>query len=115
MTVDVKQRPATTANSLFGCQYRPDPRRQLGTGREKLQIGDSVVRTITMVAEGLDGAMACVKTTDLDSANTCPDPAEIDRTFVSGEIVGTRVETMTDVPTVDGNLKFGNCDSLVEH
>ena len=108
MTVDVKQRPAAAANSPFWLpvsgltledNWAPDTK--------ELQIGDSVVRTITMVADGLDGAMLPpFGTNDLDGANTYPDPAEIDRTFVSGAIVGTRVETMTIVPTVDGNLKF---------
>jgi len=108
MTVDVKQRPAAAANSpvwlpvsglTLEDSWAPDT--------EELQIGDSVVRTITMVAEGLDGAvLPPFGTTDLDGANTYPDPAEIDRTFVSGEIVGTRVETMTIVPTVDGNLEI---------
>lgn len=108
MTVDVKQRPAAAANSpvwlpvsglTLEDNWAPDT--------EELQIGDSVVRTITMVAEGLDGAvLPPFGTTDLDGANTYPDPAEIDRTFVSGAIVGTRVETMTIVPTVDGNLEI---------
>ena len=108
MTVDVKQRPAAAANSpvwlpvsglTLEDNWAPDT--------EELQIGDSVVRTITMVAEGLDGAvLPPFGITDLDGANTYPDPAEIDRTFVSGAIVGTRVETMTIVPTVDGNLEI---------
>ena len=107
ITVDVKQRPAAAANSpvwlpvsglTLEDSWAPDT--------EELQIGDSVVRTITMVAEGLDGAvLPPFGTTDLDGANTYSDPAEIDRTFVSGAIVGTRVETMTIVPTVDGNLE----------
>jgi hypothetical protein len=108
MTVDVKQRPAAAANSpvwlpvsglTLEDSWAPDT--------DELQIGDSVVRTITMVAEGLDGAvLPPFGTTDLDGANTYPDPSEIDRTFVSGAIVGTRVETMTIVPTVDGNLEI---------
>ena len=108
MTVDVKQRPAAAANSPFWLpvsgltledNWAPDTK--------ELQIGDSVVRTITMSADGLDGAvLPPFGTTDLDGANTYPDPAEIDRTFVSGAIVGTRVETMTIVPTVDGNLEI---------
>lgn len=108
MTVDVKQRPAAAGNSpvwlpvsglTLEDSWAPDT--------EELQIGDSVVRTITMVAAGLDGAvLPPFGTTDLDGANTYPDPAEIDRTFVSGAIVGTRVETMTIVPTVDGNLEI---------
>ena len=108
ITVDVKQRPAAAGNSpvwlpvsglTLEDSWAPDT--------EELQIGDSVVRTITMVAEGLDGAvLPPFGTTDLDGANTYPDPAEIDRTFVSGAIVGTRVETMTIVPTIDGNLEI---------
>ncbi len=108
MTVDVKQRPAAAANSPFWLpvsgltledNWAPDTK--------ELQIGDSVVRTITMVADGLDGAMLPpFEAADLNGANTYPDPAEIDRTFVSGAIVGTRVETMTIVPTIDGKLEI---------
>ena len=108
MTVDVKQRPAAAANSpvwlpvsglTLEDSWAPDT-------TVELQIGDSVVRTLTMVAEGLDGSvLPPFGSTDLDGANAYPDPAEIDRTFVSGAIVGTRVETMTIVPTVDGNLE----------
>ncbi|MEC7893967.1 MAG: BatD family protein [Pseudomonadota bacterium] len=108
MTVDVKQRPAAAANSPFWLpvsgltledNWAPDTK--------ELQIGDSVARTITMVADGLDGAMLPpFEAADLNGANTYPDPAEIDRTFVSGAIVGTRVETMTIVPTIDGKLEI---------
>ena len=108
MTVDVEQRPAAAANSPFWLpvsgltledNWAPDTK--------ELQIGDSVVRTITMVADGLDGAMLPpFGAADLNGANTYPDPAEIDRTFVSGAIVGTRVETMTIVPTIDGKLEI---------
>ncbi len=108
MTVEVKQRPAAAANSPFWLpvsglsledNWAPDIK--------ELQIGDSVVRTITMVTDGLDGAvLPPFGAADLNGANTYPDPAEIDRTFVSGAIVGTRVETMTIVPTVDGNLEI---------
>ena len=68
-----------------------------------------------MVADGLDGAMLPFGAADLNGANTYPDPAEIDRTFVSGAIVGTRVETMTIVPTIDGKLEIPKLPFLVEH
>ena len=108
MTVDVKQRPPAAANSPIWIpasnltleeSWVPDT--------NELKIGDSLVRTITMVVDGLDGAvLPPFGATDLDGANTYPDPPEIDRTFVSGAIVGTRVESMTIVPTIDGDLEI---------
>ncbi len=108
MTVDVKQRPPAAANSPIWLpvsnltleeSWAPD--------NTELKIGDPLVRTITMVADGLDGAvLPPFGATSLDGANIYPDPAKIDRTFVNGAIVGTRVETMTIVPTIGGDLEI---------
>ncbi len=72
-----------------------------------LQVGDSVVRTITMVAEGLDGAvLPPFSDQEISGANIYPDPPEIDRTFVDGEIIGTRIEQTTIVATTGGTLEI---------
>ena len=108
ITIDVMERPASAASSGF---WLPVSNLTLEeTWSDELtdvQIGDSLIRTITMVAEGLDGAvLPPFSGTELIGANVYPDPSEIDRTFVDGAIVGTRVETMTIVPTESGALEI---------
>ena len=72
-----------------------------------LKIGDSAVRTITMVADGLDGAvLPQFSPTDIESLNLYADPPDIQRTFVDGSIVGSRIETMTLVPTLAGSIEI---------
>jgi len=72
-----------------------------------LRVGDSVVRTITMVADGLDGAvLPPFSPEEIDGLNVYPDPPDIQRTFVDGSIVGTRVETSTLVPTRAGDIEI---------
>ena len=108
ITIDVMERSASAASSRF---WLPVSNLTLEeTWSDELtdvQIGDSLIRTITMVAEGLDGAvLPPFGGTELIGANVYPDPSEIDRTFVDGAIVGTRVETMTIVPTESGALEI---------
>ncbi len=72
-----------------------------------LKVGDSAVRTITMVADGLDGAvLPPFSPTEIESLNLYADPPDIQRTFVDGSIVGSRVETMTLVPTLAGSIEI---------
>lgn len=104
LTIDVKERPAAAQNTAF---WLPVTSLTLEESFDRdltdLQVGDSVVRTITMVAEGLDGAvLPPFSDGDIEGANVYPDPADIDRTFVEGEIVGTRVEQSTIVAVQDG-------------
>ena len=108
ITIDVRERPAAAQSSSF---WLPVSNLSLeeswSSDLADVQIGDSLVRTITMVADGVDGAvLPPFSNAELEGANTYPDPAEIDRTFVDGAIVGTRVETMTIVPTVSGMLEI---------
>jgi len=70
-----------------------------------LRVGDSVIRTITMVADGLDGAvLPPFSPEEIEGLNNYPDPPDIQRTFVDGSIVGTRIETSTLVPTTAGEI-----------
>ena len=106
LTIDVQERPVAAQESEY---WLPVASLTLEESFDRdltgLQIGDSVVRTITMVAEGVDGAvLPPFSDVEIDGANTYPDPADIDRTFVEGEIVGTRTEQTTIVFTQAGPI-----------
>ena len=61
------------------------------TDLENLSVGDSITRTITLTADGLDGAVLPPFSPEtLDGINVYQDPASIERTYVDGSIVGTR-------------------------
>ncbi len=60
-----------------------------------------------MVADGLDGAvLPPFSASEIDGVNVYPDPPDIQRTFVEGSIVGTRVESTTMVPIVSGAIEI---------
>ncbi|MAV32037.1 MAG: hypothetical protein CMQ02_01260 [Gammaproteobacteria bacterium] len=72
-----------------------------------LKVGDSLVRTIKMTANGVDGAvLPPFSPSNIQGFNTYPDPAKIERRFVNGSIVGERIESNTLVVLEDGNLSI---------
>ena len=108
ITIDVNERPAG-AEDLDN--WLPVTNLSIGeewsAGLNDLKVGDSLVRTITLVADGLDGAVLPPFGPEEDSGiYVYPDPASIDRTYVDGSIVGTRVETSTLVPVVAGAIEI---------
>ncbi|MEX0962564.1 MAG: BatD family protein [Pseudohongiellaceae bacterium] len=108
ITIDVKERPAAMQNTTF---WLPVSNLTLeenwSTDLNDLRVGDSVVRTVTMTAEGLDGAVLPPFTdTQIAGLNLYPDPPQIDRSFVDGAIVGTRIETTSMVPTNSGSIEI---------
>lgn len=106
VSIDIKERPAAVQNSEFWLPVSGlSLEESWSTDLNELRVGDSVVRTVTMVAEGLDGAvLPPFSPTEIEGLNLYPDPADIQRTFVEGAIVGTRVETTTVVPIQEGNI-----------
>lgn len=77
------------------------------TDVENLSVGDSITRTITLTADGLDGAVLPPFSPEtLDGINVYQDPASIERTYVDGSIVGTRVESSTLVPVIAGTIEI---------
>tara|TARA_B100001939_G_scaffold169940_1_gene146607 strand:- start:180 stop:1964 length:1785 start_codon:yes stop_codon:yes gene_type:complete len=77
------------------------------TDLENLSVGDSITRTITLTADGLDGAVLPPFSPEtLDGINVYQDPASIERTYVDGSIVGTRVESSTLVPVIAGTIEI---------
>ena len=106
ITIDVLERPAA---AMADDSWLPVSNLTLeeswNTDIYNLKVGDSVVRTITMTADGLDGAvLPPFSPTEIEGLNLYPDPAEIERTFVEGAIVGTRIETTSMVPVDSGNI-----------
>ncbi|MEX2469443.1 MAG: BatD family protein [Pseudohongiellaceae bacterium] len=108
MSIDVLERPAAARNLEFWLPAQSITLEETwSTDLNDLEIGDSVVRTITMRAEGLDGAMLPPFSEDaIDGINLYNDPPEIERTFVDGSIVGTRTETATLVATRSGVIEI---------
>ncbi len=106
ISIDVKERPAAAQSTDF---WLPVAELILeenwSTDISNLKVGDSVVRTVTMTAAGLDGAvLPPFSDTEIAGVNLYPDPPRIERTFVDGAIVGTRIETTSMVPIDSGNV-----------
>ncbi len=106
ISIDVKERPLAVQNSGFWLPVTGlSLEESWSADINDLRVGDSIVRTVTMVAEGLDGAvLPPFSDTEIEGVNLYPDPPDIQRTFVEGAIVGTRVETTTVVPTQEGDI-----------
>ncbi len=107
ITIDVKERPASVPRGegwlpVTGLTLEETWSGDIGA----LKVGDSIVRTLILRAEGLDGAVLPPFSPDsIEGLNLYPDPADISRTFVDGSIVGTRVETSTYVALEAGTIE----------
>ncbi len=108
VTVDVKERPAAAqSNSMWLPVNDLTLEETWSTDLNDVRVGDSIIRTVTMSAAGLDGAVLPPFTdADIDGVNQYPEPPDIQRTFVDGSIVGTRVETVSIVPTATGDIEI---------
>lgn len=106
MTIDVKERPAAAQSLDFWLPVSSLALEESwGADPANLKVGDSVVRIITMRAAGLDGAvLPALVDSEIKGLNLYPDPAQIERTFVNGTIVGTRIETTSIVPVDSGTI-----------
>ncbi len=112
ITIEVKERPASLPRGegwlpVTGLALEETWSGDLG----ELKVGDSVVRTIVLRAEGLDGAvLPPFSPENIQGLNLYPDPADISRTFVDGSIVGTRIETSTYVALEAGVIEVPSLD-----
>lgn len=106
ITIDVKERPAAVQSTDFWLPVSAlTLEESWSTDINALKVGDSVIRTVTMTAEGLDGAvLPPFSDTEIEGLNLYPDPPQIERTFVDGAIVGTRIETTSMVSIDSGNV-----------
>ncbi|MDB4003469.1 BatD family protein [Gammaproteobacteria bacterium] len=112
ITIEVKERPASLPRGegwlpVTGLALEETWSGDLGA----LKVGDSVIRTLTLRAEGLDGAvLPPFSPENVKGLNLYPDPADISRTFVDGSIVGTRIETTTYVALEAGVIEVPSLD-----
>ena len=112
VTIEVKERPASLPRGggwlpVTGLALEETWSGDLGA----LKVGDSVVRTLILRAEGLDGAvLPPFSPENIQGLNLYPDPADITRTFVDGSIVGTRIETTTYVALEAGVIEVPALD-----
>jgi hypothetical protein len=71
----------------------------------RLNPGDTVERTITVIANGLDGAaLPPLGRPDIDRMSVYPEQPVIERRVIDGNIVGTRIEKYTLVATEAGDV-----------
>ena len=112
ITIEVKERPASLSRGegwlpVTGLALEETWSGDLGA----LKVGDIVVRTLILRAEGLDGAvLPPFSPENVQGLNLYPDPADISRTFVDGSIVGTRIETSTYVALEAGVIEVPALD-----
>ncbi len=105
-TIQVKERPSEfPANSTWLPASDIQISETWNRDITRLNPGDSVERTITIVANGLDGAaLPPLGRPDIDRMNVYPEQPVIERRVVDGNIVGTRIEKYVLVATSAGSV-----------
>ncbi len=108
MSIAVLERPEIARDSDYWLPLRELNLEESWEGPiDDLRIGDTLTRTITLEAQGLDGAvLPPLAEITLDGANVYPEPSEIERMFVDGSIVGTRIERSSIIATEAGALEI---------
>ncbi len=108
LEIEVLERPQSARDSDIWLPLRSLSLEESWSGPvDDPHIGDNLVRTISMRAEGLDGALLPpLAELNIEGANFYPEPPEIDRVFVDGSIVGTRVESSAIIATEAGALEI---------
>ncbi|MEX2130429.1 MAG: BatD family protein [Pseudohongiellaceae bacterium] len=111
-TIEVMERPVATQNLDVWLPAASVQLEESWSGDlENLKVGDSISRTVTLTAEGLDGAvLPPFSPASVEGVNLYPDPPDVQRTFIEGRIVGTRVETTSIVPRRDGSIEIPAID-----
>lgn len=103
-TIDIKERPASVQDLDYWLPAAGISIEETwASDINNLRVGDTVSRTIELVADGLDGAvLPPFSVEEVEGINIYPEPSDIQRTFVEGKIFGTRTETTSIVPTASG-------------
>ncbi len=93
-SIEVKERPATFPSNTWLPADNIVIEETWSSDPTALRVGDSITRTVSITAYGLDGAaLPPLQSTQIDKLNLYPEPPVISRTFIDGNIVGKRVET----------------------
>lgn len=104
--IEVKERPAAfPANSTWLPASDVQIQETWSEDITQLEPGQSVQRTLTITASGLDGAaLPPLGRPEIDRMNVYPQQPEIERMIFDGNIVGTRTEVYELVATDEGSV-----------
>jgi hypothetical protein len=104
-TVDVKERPLDwPAGTTFLPARNLEIREVWSRDITSLEPGDAVQRTLTLVAEGLDGpALPPLGRPEIDRMNVYPEQPQTQRMVIDGNVVGSRTESYELVATSAGS------------
>ncbi len=107
-TIEVKEKPANyPENAIWLPASDVTIREQWDNDFTNVRIGDAINRTIEIEAFGLDGAaLPPLETPTVASVNMYPEPPEISRTYVNGNIVGERIQQNSLVMTEIGTIRI---------
>lgn len=100
-TIEVKEKPDNyPANAVWLPASEVTLSQVWDNDFSNVRIGDAVNRIVRVEAFGLDGAaLPPLPTQDINGINFYRQPPEIERTYIDGNIVGSRIEEASLVPT----------------
>ncbi len=105
--IDVKEKPADyPADAVWLPASNISIRETWDNDFSNVRVGDALTRTIEFEANGLDGAaLPPITFPAIASVNTYPEPPEISRSYVGGNIVGERIQQNSMVVTEVGTIR----------
>ncbi len=106
-TVQVKEKPSDyPANAVWLPASELVIRERWDNDFTNVRIGDAITRTIEIEANGLDGAaLPPLDMPAIDSVNIYPEPPQISRSYVDGNVVGQRIEQASLLTTATGTIR----------
>lgn len=107
-TVTVREKPANyPANAVWLPASDINIRELWDNDFSNVRVGDALSRTIELEANGLDGAaLPPINLPAIATVNTYPEPPEINRSYVGGNILGERIQTSSLVVTETGTIRI---------
>lgn len=107
-TIAVREKPANyPANAVWLPATDISIKESWDNDFSNVRIGDALSRAIEITANGLDGAaLPPLVQTPIDTVNAYPEPHQISRTYVDGNVVGKRIETTSLLMTATGNVQI---------
>jgi hypothetical protein len=107
-TIEVKEKPNNyPENAVWLPASEVELSQVWDNDLSNVRIGDSVNRIVRVEAFGLDGAaLPPLPTQTIESINFYRQTPEIERTYIDGNIVGSRIEEASLVPTQTGTVRI---------
>ena len=106
-TIEVKEKPADyPVDAVWLPASNITIRESWDNDFSNVRIGDALMRTIELEANGLDGAaLPPIEFPSIATVNTYPEQPEISRSYVGGNIVGQRIQKNSLVVTELGTIR----------